>query len=229
MSSLVALSALPASVQALHQACAHCGGFDYLRCLSSGGKTVTVDDFCGFCEGNLRMDGTTALSILTLLDTSNDVVKIPKLIAVLKVLQPLAFVNPSCMEASAASRVFDIVDSSCNASLLDELAGILDVEAIDLHADFTRGGPAAVLQQLEGLLQRVTHSRRVQSIPNVRLPQGTSAPYVAARQGASTLGFQVPIWSLRAVHQSKSSSSSRIGIPDCLSQLSKVVYMESMP
>eukprot|EP00892_Ulva_mutabilis_P003923 jgi/Ulvmu1/1902/UM012_0061.1 len=211
-SSMAVISALPSSVQALHEACAERGGFEYLKTMPSCGHIVTVDDFRGFCENNLGLDSTVALSVLSLLDTSNNIVRIPKLVSVLKVIQPLTLLTPGSEGSPVASSMYDMVDDSRDASILEELAGILDVEAVDLHADLARRGSAAVLQQLTDLLQRVAQSRCMHSIPDVKLPQGTNAPYVAARQGTALLGFQVPVWSLRAVHQSKPDPPARSGL-----------------
>lgn len=215
-SSVVALTALPSSVQALHQACNDCGGFDYLRSMSASGNTVTVDEFCDFCVDNLGIDSAVPVSVLTLLDTSNNIVKIPKLVSVLKVIQPLTLLPPNSAEAHAASHFHDIMCSSQNISVLEELADILDVEAIDLHADFSRGGSAAVMQQLMELLNRVTKSRCMHSIPDIKLPQGINAPFVTARKGNASLGFQVPVWSLRALHQARPDAPSRKGAAQAL-------------
>lgn len=188
--------------------------------MSSTRNTVSVNDFCNFCIDNLGIDSSIPLSVLSLLDTSNNVVKLPKLVSVLKVIQPVTLLPPANLEAPAAPQLHDIINYQAiqNISLLEELANVLDVEAIDLHADFARGGSEAVMQQLMVLLKQVTKSRCVRSIPDIKLPHGTNAPYVAARTGSSNLGFQVPIWSLRAVHQAKPDAAARPGAPQFLSQ-----------
>lgn len=211
-SSVIAITALPSSVQALHHACNACGGFDYLRSMSPSGTTVTVDEFCNFCVEKLGIDGAVPVSVLSLLDTSNNIVKIPKLVSVLKVIQPLTLLPPDSAEAHTASHFQDIICRSQNISVLEELADILDVEAFDLHADFARGGSAAVMEQLMKLLNRVTKSRCMHSIPDIKLPQGVNAPFVTARKGNASLGFQVPVWSLRAVHQTGQDASGGRGV-----------------
>lgn len=177
----------------------------------SPGTTVSVNEFCHFCIDGLGTEMAVPISVLALLNTSNNVVKVPKLVSVLKVIQPLILLSPDAEDTPTVHQVQDIMSTNRGGSVLEELAEVLDMEAIDLHADLARGGPAIVLQQLKDLLNKVSKSHCMHTVQDIKLPQGVNAPYVPARKGSSLLGFQVPVWSLRAVHQSKAEATPRGG------------------
>jgi hypothetical protein len=209
---------LTAAIKALCAACADKGGLNVLNEAATHG-VATVTSFCDFCEHRLGVAPIVPITVFSLLHTSNDVVKVPKLVAMLKVA---ASALASADEAALASRQAGegakthmtpetggstVVQGDVDDAVLDDLASVLDMGLNELLTVL----PTISVTSMHDVPELIS-SLIMSEAKYTKLPQGLNAPFVPAWHRGKVQMYQVPVWSLRALYQKlHCSNHSSIG------------------
>lgn len=194
---------LPQSVHSLVTSCNEHGGLQVLHQASSTGGPTSVAEFYDFCRSRLGLSTRMTDSVLTLLDTSNGIVKISKLISVLKVMAATMQGPPAAeRDASLAAALSDEADPGASALVLETLAEILDTSTSALIADLGRADVDVTSPEAMAAFQESLRALTKLDLYEIRLPKGQNAPLVTAQHRGQALGYKVPAWSMRAVRQS---------------------------
>ena len=170
-----------------------------------------MSDFCKFCVDTLGVPAQVPLTVLELLETSNDTVKVPKLVAMLKVMSSsLNAIDENALTSVLAEA--DGTDKSCLGStgsaervMMEDLAYIVNMDPKDLQQALEGISEENMIQEMQSVLSEILASEA----KYVKLPQGLAAPFVAARHREQAGSYRVPVWSLRAqaqFHQPKRAS-----------------------
>jgi hypothetical protein len=219
-------TALDAAVTAIREACQEKGGLSVLHDCAPNG-TATVPDFCSFCVGTLQLEPHVPLVLCDLVDTSNDIVRMYKLISVIKATSALNSRRSTQMErcslgvpgadspitssrgtesvlhpeSSPSLMAFGSGASAAIVHMLNRLASLLDMQVADLRAALAHAGVDPTNRESRQAFRSLVHELIATEGQLVRLPQGLEAPFVAAHNKEGSLGYSVPVWSLRAMHQ----------------------------
>jgi hypothetical protein len=207
----VSPQAYSSAIAALSAACQPLGGFDVLNDCAAGG-TTTVAASCDFCKARLGVDEFTALMAVQMLDTVNNVVRVPKLVAILKAttaphdgsqrssLRPSA-AHSGLRTSSDSPRPSRHASGVMHDNVLERLAQLLDLQQDQLRQALAHAGVDPTKPDSRKGFQELIQGLIATEAQHIRLPQGLDAPFIAARDKKEVLGYSVPVWSLRATHQ----------------------------
>lgn len=233
MAPMLTSSQVTTAAGAFVSACEAKGGLSVLEQISQTGST-TVNEFCSFCQDRLQVDQLVALAVLDVLDTTNGVVNLHKLTAVLRLsVRSDNDMQTSCISSAASaspdSRRVSIADTAslgragaqalAARTVLDSLADLLDMGVDELRTLLQRSGMDPADASTRAAFQQMVDELIQSEAQFVKLPQGLNAPFVAARHREQNLGYSVPVWSLRAQLQAprkRRDSAAFAGARMCL-------------